>query len=217
MGCEEVAYPVLVGQALQYISAFSYFEERHRQPHKLDEKLFSSDRFMRIERCSSSQPRTNSVAVRPTIIVSSPSSISHISLNDEFLMPASTMACVRNGINSCIRQATDRPEKNLNKVPAVFFINKFNMILHKIEEYTKKGIEPTGKQGQTIAKEFWQLITEFTGGDMSLLPQLMNFRNMQTDDEQYINMQITLNNFIEPALNAYFTNSGTNPFENKNE
>ena len=91
------------------------------------------------------------------------------------------------------------------------------MILHKIEEYTQKGIEPTGKQGQTIAKEFWQLITEFTGGDMSLLPQLMNFRNMQTDDEQYINMQITLNNFIEPALNAYFTNSGTNPFENKNE
>ena len=107
--------------------------------------------------------------------------------------------------------------KNFNKETGGVFINKFNMILQKIEEYTQKGIEPTGKQGQTNAKEFWQLITEFTGGDMSLLPQLMNFRNMQTDDEQYINMQITLNNFIEPALNTYFTNSGTNPFENKNE
>ena len=91
----------------------------------LMKKLFSSDRFMRIERCSSSQPRTNSVAVRPTIIVSSPSSISHISLNDEFLMPASTMACVRNGINSCIRQATDSPKRIWIKYRRCFFIKSY--------------------------------------------------------------------------------------------
>lgn len=100
---------------------------------------------------------------------------------------------------------------NLELYTGVAFINKFNLIVGKIEKCIENGIAPESEQGQIIAKEFWQLITEFTGGDMSILSQLMNFGNAQADND----MQNVLNAFIEPALCFYFENLGSNPFEAK--
>ncbi len=107
----------------------------------------------------------------------------------------------------------DYCHKKFDKGTGVAFINKFNLIVGKIEKCVENGIAPESEQGQLIAKEFWQLITEFTGGDVSMLSQLMNFGNAQADND----MQNILNAFIEPALNVYFGNSGINPFEAKNE
>ncbi len=111
----------------------------------------------------------------------------------------------------------DYCHKKFDKDTGAAFIDKFNTVLSKIEQCVKSGIAPDSEQGQTIAKEFWQLITEFTGGDMNLLPQLTNLANVQTNDSEYRNIQNLLNGFIEPALGAYFGNSGTNPFGVKNE
>ena len=107
----------------------------------------------------------------------------------------------------------DYCHKKFNKETSVIFINKFNCILSKIEQCSINGIAPESEQGQTIAKEFWQLIIEFTDGDMSMLPQLINLSNSQVDND----IQTTLNAFIEPALDIYFNNLGVNPFEAKNE
>ena len=105
----------------------------------------------------------------------------------------------------------DYCHKKFDKDTGVAFINKFNLIVGKIEKCIENGIAPESEQGQIIAKEFWQLITEFTGGDMSILSQLMNFGNAQADND----MQNVLNAFIEPALCFYFENLGINPFEAK--
>lgn len=105
----------------------------------------------------------------------------------------------------------DYCHKKFDKDTGVAFINKFNLIVGKIEKCIENGIAPESEQGQIIAKEFWQLITEFTGGDMSILSQLMNFGNAQADND----MQNVLNAFIEPALCFYFDNLGINPFEAK--
>ena len=107
----------------------------------------------------------------------------------------------------------DYCHKKFDKDTGVAFINKFNLIVSKIEKCVENGIAPDSEQGQIIAKEFWQLITEFTGGDVSMLSQLMNFGNAQADND----MQNILNAFIEPALGVYFENLSINPFEVKNE
>lgn len=103
--------------------------------------------------------------------------------------------------------------KHFNKQNAPIFISKFNMILEKIDCAIKSNIMPDSEQGQNIAKEFWQLITEFFGGDMSMLSQLMNSVNLQVNGSEYNHMF----SFIEPALGVYFNNLGINPFEVKNE
>ncbi len=101
----------------------------------------------------------------------------------------------------------DYCHKKFDKETGVEFINKFNAITEKIEKCISEGVAPDGERGQEIAKEFWQLITEFTGGDTSMLPQLMNLGDAQADKR--------LNAFIGPALGAYFAKSGVNPFEDK--
>lgn len=41
-------------------------------------------------------------------------------------------------------------------------------------QYQKEQMSPESEKGQQIAKEFWGMIMEFTDGDMSMLPQLMD-------------------------------------------
>ena len=109
----------------------------------------------------------------------------------------------------------DYCHKRFDKQSGLAFIDKFNLIFEKVERAIKSGVTPESEQGQIIAKEFWQLITEFIDGDISLLPQLMNLANAQANDSDN-NMQNALNSFIEPALGVYFSNSGINPFEVNN-
>ncbi len=111
----------------------------------------------------------------------------------------------------------DYCHKKFDKETGVAFINRFNTVFNKIEQCMKSGIAPDSEQGQMIAKEFWQFIREFTGGDMSMLPKMMNLANLQTNDSAYYNIQNALNGFIEPALGVYFSNLGINPFEVKDE
>lgn len=111
----------------------------------------------------------------------------------------------------------DYCHKRFDRQSGLAFINKFNNIAERAELAAKSGLAPDGEQGQIIAKEFWQLIDEFTGGDMSMLPQLMSLANVQPTDSGYGNMLSAITGFIEPALHAYFNNSEINPFEAKDE
>lgn len=106
--------------------------------------------------------------------------------------------------------------KRFDKQSGQIFINKFNLVLEKIDRAIKSGIAPDSEQGQVIAKEFWQFIMEFTNGDMNMLQQLMNLANVQANDGECRNIQSLINVFIEPALGTYFYNLGINPFEDKN-
>ena len=111
----------------------------------------------------------------------------------------------------------DHCHKKFDKDSGAAFIGKFNAVMNKTERCIKSGVAPDSEEGQSVAKQFWELITEFTDGDMSMLPELLNLGNAQSDGGEYGNIQNALNAFIGPALEIYFGNSGINPFEAKNE
>lgn len=104
-----------------------------------------------------------------------------------------------------------------DKESGLAFISKFNALRDKAVQYRNAGVSPVSVQGQEFAKEFWQLITEFTDGDMRMLPQLMKMGEINTDNTEWQQKQEKLNAFLEPALEAYFNNLGANPFEAKND
>lgn len=72
-----------------------------------------------------------------------------------------------------------------------------------------EGETPDSEKGQKIAKEWWTMIMEFTGGDMALLPLLEKF-NQNKDDwsHDYKEKQAQVDEFLGSALGVYFQNQG---------
>lgn len=73
---------------------------------------------------------------------------------------------------------------------------------------------PESEKGQKLAKQWWSLVMDFTGGDMSMLPSLMKFNETKQgwSEEMYKKQQIA-DEFIGKALKIYFETSGDkNPF-----
>jgi len=72
-----------------------------------------------------------------------------------------------------------------------------------------EGETPESEKGQKIAREWWTMITEFTGGDMGLLPLLEKF-NQNKDDwsHDYKEKQAQADEFLGKALGVYFQNQG---------
>ena len=54
---------------------------------------------------------------------------------------------------------------------------------------------------------------EFTNGDMSMLPKLMEVGSIDTASNAWEEKQKIVNDYIGPALQVYFSRIGTNPFE----
>ena len=54
---------------------------------------------------------------------------------------------------------------------------------------------------------------EFTNGDMSMLPKLMEIGNIDTAANAWEERQKIVNDYLEPALQVYFSKLGVNPFE----
>lgn len=77
----------------------------------------------------------------------------------------------------------------------------------------KAGVPPESEKGQIFAKEFWDMIMEFTGGDMSMLSKLLETENFNGPDNEQNQKQAIAITYIEPALGAYFTALGYNPME----
>ena len=110
----------------------------------------------------------------------------------------------------------DYLRKRFDKESGLAFINKFNALRDRAVQYSRNGVSPDSEQGQKFAREFWNLIMQFTGGDMSMLPQLMKMGSLDTDNAEWQEKMNELNAFIGPALETYFKNAGVNPFEVKN-
>lgn len=77
----------------------------------------------------------------------------------------------------------------------------------------KDNIPPESEVGQNLAKEFWEMLMEFTGGDISMLSKLMETKNFSGPDNGWKQKLDISKTFIEPALGAYFTKLGYNPME----
>ena len=100
-----------------------------------------------------------------------------------------------------------------NKDKAIYLIESMTSILDKAIGFQREGIMPESEEGQELAKEFWGLIMEATGGDMALIPKLMELAESTGKNSKWKIKMDNANRFIEPALGAYFTKLGVNPFE----
>lgn len=109
----------------------------------------------------------------------------------------------------------DYLHKRFDKESGTAILSTFNKLRDKVVQYHSEGISPESEQGQKLAKEFWEMITEFTGGDMSMLPRLIEMGEVDTGSGEWKRKQEALNAFIGPALGKYLEGSGINPFEGK--
>lgn len=75
------------------------------------------------------------------------------------------------------------------------------------------GVPPDSEKGLDFARAYWNMVMEFTGGDMGMVFKLMEAANVEDPNSEWKQKQPLANAFIEPALGAYFAKLGTNPFK----
>ena len=75
------------------------------------------------------------------------------------------------------------------------------------------GVPPESPEGLQFAKAYWDMVLEFTDGDADMLPKLMQMGESDKLNQEWKQKQAKANAFIEPALGAYFSRSGINPFQ----
>lgn len=55
------------------------------------------------------------------------------------------------------------------------FMRRFENLGNKIFALQKENIPPDSESAQSLAESFWDMVLEFTGGDISMFPRLMKF------------------------------------------
>lgn len=86
---------------------------------------------------------------------------------------------------------------------------KWQSLCSETAELNRRGELPESDRGQEIAKEWWGMVMEFTGGDMSLLPELEKFNENKNDwGNEWKEKQAEADEFIGKALRIYFKNQG---------
>lgn len=130
----------------------------------------------------------------------------------------------------------DHIRRRFDKESGIAFMERFEDLNEQILRLKEKGISPEDSRVREAAEEFWNLVMEFTGGDMSLLPKLIEFGSMianfpDSDKEssangndsgnaadetekkkaEWISRQTEIQEYLQPALELYFQRSG-NPF-----
>lgn len=99
-----------------------------------------------------------------------------------------------------------------DKESGMDFMQRFNQLNDRVLKLKERNIAPEDKQTQALAKEFWDMVMEFTNGDMSMLPTLMKFDDLLDGSNEWLEKQKSVNEYLQPALEMYFQNAGTNAF-----
>lgn len=107
----------------------------------------------------------------------------------------------------------DHIRSQFDKESGLDFMDRFNRLSDEIVQLQKENVPPESEKCQQVVKEYWGLIMEFTNGDMSMLPKLMEVGNIDTATNAWEERQKIVNDYLEPALQVYFSGLGINPFE----
>ena len=99
-----------------------------------------------------------------------------------------------------------------DKESGMVFMYKFQCLTDKILELQKNGVPVESEECQKLTGEYWELVMEFTGGDMSLIPNLIEIGKFVDVTNEWGEKQKTVNAYLEPALEIYFSKLGTGPF-----
>lgn len=93
---------------------------------------------------------------------------------------------------------------NIEEKGAEIF-NTYKELLDKFVELKTKGESPNSQYAIYLAEKWWNMINDFTGGDMSLLPNLIEFNNDKNNwNEELSSKQAFIDDFMGIALSNYF-------------
>ena len=107
----------------------------------------------------------------------------------------------------------DHIRHRFNKDTGLSFIHRFNQLIEEILILKDNNVSPDNIEAQKAAQKFWNIVMEFTNGDMSLLPELMKFNDQLDEQNEWTKKQRIANEYIQPALEIYFQNAGVDPFK----
>lgn len=110
-------------------------------------------------------------------------------------------------------ETLDYIRARFDKKSSTVFLQKFLRLQDEAIRLQEEGIPAESQKGIQFAKEYWDLIMEFTGGDTVILSKLMQLGQSEDFNQEWTQKQVEANTFIEPALGAYFSHSGIDPFQ----
>lgn len=111
----------------------------------------------------------------------------------------------------------DHIRSRFDKESGLDFMDRFNRLSDEIVQLKTENIPPESEKCQQVVKEYWNLIMEFTNGDIRMLPQLTEIGNIDTAANPWEERQKIVNEYLEPALQIYFSKLGSNPFEGEKQ
>lgn len=89
------------------------------------------------------------------------------------------------------------------------FMNRVNGVFAQMEEFYRKGVEPAGPEGQEVAARWWDMVSEFTAGDRSLLQSLLSAgADIDNWPEGWSVYRDAMTHFLGKALTVYFQRHG---------
>ncbi|MDE5803693.1 MAG: MerR family transcriptional regulator [Lachnospiraceae bacterium] len=106
----------------------------------------------------------------------------------------------------------DHIHNQFDKDSALAFIKRFSLVMDAFAKLQEQNLPSDSEESLLLAKDFWDIVTEFTGGDMSLLSQLLEIAKPEGANEDWEEKLTLIQSYIQPALEAYFKRAGTNPF-----
>ncbi len=114
-------------------------------------------------------------------------------------------------------QTLDHIRSHFDKDSGKAFMDTFMQLQDEAIRLQKAGIPADCEEGQAFANAYWNLITEFTGGDMSMLPKLVELGQFRNTDPKWEELQAIAGSYVEKALDVYFSRSGIDPFQEEKE
>ena len=110
-------------------------------------------------------------------------------------------------------QTLDHIRSHFDKDSGKAFLDTFVQLQDEAIRLQNAGIPADSDEAQRFAKAYWNMITEFTGGDMSMLSKLMELGQFEGTDPKWQEKQSLANVYVGQVLEVYFSLLGVDPFE----
>lgn len=93
-------------------------------------------------------------------------------------------------------------------------LHRLQQLMQRAATVQNNGHNPESELGLSLAKDWWEFVMDFTGGDMSLLPELSAI-GYSLSNSAWKDIHSFDRNFIEKALGNYLESIGydKNPFD----
>jgi len=88
---------------------------------------------------------------------------------------------------------------------AIEFVAITNDMIAESAKLQEEGVHPRSKKGQDFAKKFWEVLMEFTGGDMDLVFKISEQMAQSTSDKMHDETMEKSREFMSSALETYLS------------